>query len=677
MSMPNLSVWLKRSFARSIFAGFVLGAPLLALGDTEPLPKTEAFFDVPDVGIASISPSGDRLAMTIRGKDGRLSLVACATDDMKSCTFILKAEDADIVNVAWINDKRLVIQTGDYQKNNYRADGNLYAANADGSEVVPLIDAAHGGSPRRVTGSIIERHELGGEYVFLQRLEDSSDDIIVGLRTFGHIDHAMTGIQPLRLNTKTGLLTPVPTGNRPAQAKGWIFDHEGVARIFTAIGDGKRTVYYRASTDAEWSALATYDALDGDGLYPTAFDSDGALLVTTRHGADTAALYRYDLKSGTLDAKPLIDLKGYDYNGSLEFDPHAKKLLGAHFETDALGSAWFNPQMREIQSKLDHLLPTTINTLLCGNCLSSSHYLVIATSDRQPSIFLMYDPSHDQLVKLGSSHQAIRPAQMGTRDFFHYKARDGLDLPVYVTLPPGYKTGALPTVVLIHGGPWVRGARWEWEDQSQFLASRGYVVIEPEFRGTVGYGDHLFRASFRQWGLAMQDDVADAAKWAIDKGYADPKRIAVAGASYGGYATLMGLIKNPELFRCGFEWVGVTDLDMMFSVEWNDASIEQLKYGMPALIGDPEKDAVQFKATSPLANAAKLTQPILMAYGADDRRVPIVQGTAFYDAVSSHNKNVEWIVYSEEGHGWRHEGDNVDFWNHVEKFLDKNLKNAP
>jgi dipeptidyl aminopeptidase/acylaminoacyl peptidase len=300
----------------------------------------------------------------------------------------------------------------------------------------------------------------------------------------------------------------------------------------------------------------------------------------------------------------------------------------------------------------------------------------MAYSDRQPVAFLVNDPTSDQLVKLGSSHNAIHAAQMGTRDFFHYKSRDGLELPVYVTLPPGYKSGRLPTVVLVHGGPWIRGAYWEWEDQAQFLASRGYVVIEPQFRGSVGFGDHLFRASFKQWGLTMQDDIADAAKWAIEKGYADPKRVALAGASYGGYATLMGLIKDPDLFRCGFEWVGVTDIDMMFSVEWNDTSIEYAKYGMPVLIGDPEKDAAQFKATSPLANAAKLNQPLLMAYGADDRRVPIVQGSAFYDAVRSHNNNVEWIVYKEEGHGWRHEGDNLDFWRHVEKFLDKNLKNA-
>ena len=203
------------------------------------------------------------------------------------------------------------------------------------------------------------------------------------------------------------------------------------------------------------------------------------------------------------------------------------------------------------------------------------------------------------------------------------------------------------------------------------------MVVEPEFRGSTGFGWKHFRAGWKQWGLAMQDDVADAAQWAVKQGYADPKRICIAGASYGGYAALMGLIRNPELFRCGIDFFGVTDIDLIYSITWSDARDQDQRYGMPVMVGDRVKDAAQLAATSPIKLAARVTQPLLMAYGADDRRVPIDHGTQFRDAVEKTNKDVDWVVYPEEGHGFRVTANEIDFWTRVDKFLDQNLKKAP
>jgi dipeptidyl aminopeptidase/acylaminoacyl peptidase len=268
---------------------------------------------------------------------------------------------------------------------------------------------------------------------------------------------------------------------------------------------------------------------------------------------------------------------------------------------------------------------------------------------------------------------------MGLRDLHRFAARDGRSIPAYVTLPPGKASGPRPTVVLVHGGPAVRGAYWDWDSEAQFLASRGYVVIQPEFRGGTGFGADHFNAGLKQWGLAMQTDLVDAAQWAVKQGWADPKRIAIMGASYGSYATLMGLIQNPEVFRCGVEWAGVTDIDLLFSTTYSDASQENLKYGMRTLIGDPDNatDAARFRQYSPLLRAAELKQPLLMAHGLEDRRVPIVHATGFYDAVKRSNPNVELITYPNEGHGWSKEETRIAFWQRVEAFLDKNLKQAP
>jgi dipeptidyl aminopeptidase/acylaminoacyl peptidase len=231
--------------------------------------------------------------------------------------------------------------------------------------------------------------------------------------------------------------------------------------------------------------------------------------------------------------------------------------------------------------------------------------------------------------------------------------------------------------VYVHGGPYLRGAKWEWNNEVQFLASRGYAVLQPEFRGSTGFGIKHFQAGWKQWGLAMQDDVADGAKWAIAQGIADPKRVCIAGASYGGYATLMGLINDSSLYRCGFQWVGVSDINLMYSAYWSDVSGEFKRHGMPKLIGDREKDAAQLKATSPLEQAARLKQPLLMAYGGFDVRVPIEHGTRLRDALRTAGNNVEWIEYRDEGHGWRKSATDVDFWGRVEKFLAENIGRKP
>jgi dipeptidyl aminopeptidase/acylaminoacyl peptidase len=167
--------------------------------------------------------------------------------------------------------------------------------------------------------------------------------------------------------------------------------------------------------------------------------------------------------------------------------------------------------------------------------------------------------------------------------------------------------------------------------------------------------------------------VADAVKWAVQQGWVDPKRVCIGGASYGGYSTLMGLIKDPDLYQCGFEWAGVTDINLMYSIHWSDTSDVSKRFGMPALIGDPVADAKQLEATSPLKQAARVQRPLLMAYGANDYRVPIKHGQEFRDAVTRTNKNVEWVVYPDEGHGWRELKTNVDFWTRVERFLARHL----
>jgi dipeptidyl aminopeptidase/acylaminoacyl peptidase len=276
---------------------------------------------------------------------------------------------------------------------------------------------------------------------------------------------------------------------------------------------------------------------------------------------------------------------------------------------------------------------------------------------------------------IGISHPDIKPAEMGKQDLVKFKARDGLLIPAWLTLPA--KGGkALPLVVVIHGGPYMRGTEWGWSPTSQFLASRGYAVLEPEFRGTTGYGLQLFKAGLKQWGLAMQDDIADSVQWAVAQGYADPARVCLLGGSYGGYATLMGLIKDQELYRCGVAYAAVTDIPLFLdngSAWQSDIPEDYRKFGAPILLGDVEADAERFTATSPLKQAARIKRPLLLAHGSDDGRVPLVHFTQMRSALKANKADVEYIEYIGEGHGWSTTEHTLDFWSHVEKFLDKHI----
>ncbi len=352
------------------------------------------------------------------------------------------------------------------------------------------------------------------------------------------------------------------------------------------------------------------------------------------------------------------------------------KLLGFTMQSDADSTLWFDPAMKAVQAEVDQLLPNSANLITVPARPETPWVLVTAFSDVQPRTLLLFNTETKAFKRIGSERPAIKPAQMGTQEVVRYKARDGLEIPAWLTIPPGGKRTGLPLVVMVHGGPYVRGGAWGWRAETQFLASRGYAVLEPEYRGSTGFGEAHFRAGWKQWGLGMQNDIADGAKWAIAQGIVDPKRICIAGASYGGYAALMGLVNDPELFKCGVNWVGVTDIELLYNGSWgfdDNISASYRKYGMPTLVGDPVKDAAQFKATSPLHQAARIGQPLLLAYGGADRRVPLYHGEKFYKAVKKTNPNVEWVVYPDEGHGWALPKNQIDFWNRVERFLERNI----
>lgn len=646
-----------------------LAAPSGAVG-AEPLPVAD-FFKPSAYSNLVVSPSGRRICATMARSGGRLSLAVLDLDDLSKSKVVAAFSDADVWGARWVNDDRLVFSVYDQnQPLAYQRGTGLFSVDAQGSTAPRTLVRPQWDFVREA--SLINSRVLEANHRLASVLRDGSDDVILEEYQWNGLGEIITTTLK-RVNTATGAVQQLSGGAPPGRVD-WTIDRSGQPRVVITHQGDKEIVYWKATASSEWTQVEAHDRYAERRTFEPLYVEGSVLYASARIG-DTLSFATIDMSDGAHKPHPLISAPGYDIQGASVRDA-AGALLGVHYLTDARATAWFDPGMKAIQEQVDKLLPSTINRLDCGQCSARGKVLVTSSSDRQPPTFLLFDTEKGSLERLVDSRPWIKPGAMATRDMVRIKARDGLDIPVHVTRPPGGKGGA-PMVVLVHGGPWVRGGEWRWDPDSQFLASRGYVVIEPEFRGSTGFGFKHFRASWKQWGLAMQDDVADAAQWAIKQGYADPKRVCIAGASYGGYATLMGLIRNPELFRCGVEWVGVTDIELLYSISWSDFDESWKQYGMPRLVGDRKTDAAQLAATSPIRLADKVTQPLLMAYGGIDRRVPIDHGTQFRDAVRKTNKNVEWIVYKDEGHGWLLPANNIDFWTRVEKFLDVNLKNAP
>ena len=656
-----------------VVCGLVLHPPAAR---AEP-PRVEEFFRNPAFSEPALSPDGKLIAALVATAGGRMQLVILDPSDFAKSRNVAGFSDADIRSLKWINDRRIVFSVYDATAGggDQYAPG-LFAVDADGGDFRRLVD-------RNWRGLVSERRSAADKalpwwtFFLAATRERKSDDIFVVQLPRDPRSARPNDERPdaeiLRLDTRTQQTTPLSRG-APAGAAYWLLDANDDPRMLVTERDGKTAVHFRPAKDQPWQKLREFDSyIGGEGFFPVQMLADGTSVVRTSLGRDTAALYRFDPKLAQLDRDPMVSIDGFDFNGEALFDEDRQKLLGVHVNGDGVGTVWLDSGYAEIQKIVDSKLPQTVNRLSPPLRRGGAVVLVTTLSDAEPPSYWLFNRTDQSLIRLARADPAIDPNLLGQTDFVRFKARDGLTIPMYVTLPRAGARKNMPTVVLIHGGPWARGRTWGWNPDTQFLASRGYVVLEPEFRGSLGYGFKHFKAGWGQWGLAMQDDVADAARWAIAQGIADPKRICIAGASYGGYAALMGLAREPDLFRCGVSWVGVTDIEQLFTHNWTDVSDSARRFGYGRLIGDPQKDAAKFRSTSPLHNADKIKQPVLLAYGAQDLRVPIDHGRRFRSAVTKTNSDVEWIVYGDEGHGWNKVETRVDFWSRVEKFLQRNL----
>lgn len=422
--------------------------------------------------------------------------------------------------------------------------------------------------------------------------------------------------------------------------------------------------WYRR-TGGEWLKLAEFKVADEAWTPMWIPEEEGKLVIGSRQGRDTQAIFSYDV-----DKREIGELMA----GHPSQDIVLARLALANSDIHSLTTSgikpqqvWFDERWQAAQASVDDALPGRINRL-SGN--PEGALLVFSYGDTDPGSWYVADLKKGKLKSALQSKPQIDPSKMRPVETLEYQARDGLRIPAYLTKPAG-GAGPKPMVVLVHGGPYLRD-RWEWDPEVQLLAARGYVVFQPQFRGSAGFGKRFEQAGFGQWGLAMQDDVTDGVQHLIKAGVADPRRICIYGSSYGGYAALWGLAKTPDLYRCGASFAGVSDVGDMYS-DGSDVNIDYDSMELMRLkVGDIATSKAQFDAVSPQKHAASINAALLLMHGTDDERVPISHSKKMMKALRAAGKPFEWEEFERAGHSLPYEY-KARYYERLLAFIDKHI----
>jgi len=448
-------------------------------------------------------------------------------------------------------------------------------------------------------------------------------------------------------------------------AAGWLADHDLRIRLARVPRpDGGFTLKERVGS--EWKVLLEWGSDDALTTGPVEFSKDGkTLYLISSVGANAAQLRAMDLAAGSeivLASDPAYDVSGATVH------PTTYEIQAVSFTKDRTEWKVLDPSLQPDIDALGKLNPGDF--YIVDRDRADRTWLIAYTQDRGPVVYYSYDRASRKGTFLFSARPALEKCILAEMKPVTFKARDGLTIHGLLTLPVGIQPKNLPVVLNVHGGPWARDT-WGYDPEAQWLANRGYACLQVNFRGSTGYGKEFINAGDREWGGKMQDDLSDGVHWLIAQGTADPKRVAIYGGSYGGYATLVGMTMTPELYACGISMVGPSNLVSFINTippYW-----ESMKSVFDKRLGNPEKDAEFLKSRSPLFYIDQVRAPLFIAQGANDPRVNREESIQIRDALQKAGKAVEYLEFDNEGHGFARPENRLKFYAQSEAFLAKHL----
>lgn len=626
---------------------------------------------------ATLSPDGKQvaLAMEVGGKGGDIIVIVDAGRIRdESATRKLSLYEPGRLRIEWVgwaNDSRILFGA------RFRSDAQMKALGFK-----PAVRIAEPNSRRAFAIDTDGRNPtilFGNEKDLIRSTYDLSTVIDYTPADPKHVVMAAysgTGTDLYRVDVHTGAPTRIARGN--IMTFDWETEEgEPALRYDTNKRRSVISVFGRDRQDEkDWTLITRYstrELMTPDWSYAGDAPGTGKIYVRTRHGGgDTHAIHEYDIPSKTIGAL-VSQVPGYDMDQSLLIEG---QYAGGTYVADRYTYLFREKVLQRHFNGIEDYFRKEANVFIHGLDRARSRMLVYARGPRAPGDYYLYDMVANQLDFLVSARPWLKPDRLAPTEVRRSLMRDGTTITSYLTRPP-HRQGPLPLVVMPHGGPEIRDSL-DFDPHAQALAAQGWLVLQPNFRGSGGYGRRFAEAGYRQWARLMQDDLTDAAQELVTEGLADRNRIVIYGASYGGYAALAGAVTTPDLYRAAVSVAGVGNLPEILSyVRSEDGSdSESYRYWLRS-IGDPKGDRAAIEAASPELNAGRIRIPIFLAHGVEDDVVPVAQSRRMKRALERAGKTVEYLEFPEETHSdWSQEND-TRLMNRVIAFLNRALEKAP
>ncbi len=596
------------------------------------------FFKNPEQTGFKIAPDGMHISWLSGYKD-RMNIFVknVASGAIRQLTF---QTNRDISTYLWLNNTQLAF----LQDNNGDENHHVFA--------VELAD----GATRDLTPFENVKVDI------IDELEDDEAHILIMMNR-----RNPQLFDVFKLNTIDGTL--ILLEENPGTITGWVTDHKGDIRIAITTDGVNSSLLYRDVISEPFKPIVTTNFREG--ISPLFFDFENKYFYALSNiGRDKIAIVLFD-PVAVKELEILFEHNAVDAD-NLGYSKKRKVITSAAYTTDKKHYTFFDKTSEQRYERVKSLIQEDAEIYFTDKDKNESFFIIRTLSDVSLGNYYLYDANLDTITHLANVSPWLNSEALCHMEPIQYTSRDGLTINGYLTLPNNNSSQPYPLIVNPHGGPWARDT-WHFNPEVQFLANRGYAVLQINFRGSTGYGKQFLEAAFKQWGKTMQNDITDGVQYLIEKGIADKNKIGIYGASYGGYATLAGLTFTPDLYACGVDYVGVSSLfTFMSSIPPYWEPYLEMMYEM---VGHPENDKALLASSSPLLHIDKIKAPLFVAQGALDPRVKKSESDQIVEALRAKNIDVDYMVKDNEGHGFSNQENRFEFYAAMETFLSKHLLN--
>lgn len=622
----------------------------------EPLPVS-AFASLPAIKQVKLSPNGKSIASIVRSTIDNKTVSVLTLLDLKTnqTQSLLHTDNSKFTFgwIRWANNHQILISSNfpDYRDTTQTLETRLLVLNVDTKEVRNVW-------PKDLINGFEFTPQL--QNIIVDMLPDDEHHILMELD--GVIKNS-TKIYKVSLNK-----VKVKAIQRSKQyGRNWMVDRQENVRIITHLKDTTYQILHRFNDEQDWSPLWEFEVFSDEAVRPLGFDQDANTLYMQALHNNYGAIFKVDLSDPMLKKELVAFKDGYDLSGDLIYSKKRGRVIGI-MSNHGQGNTYWDSSFKKLQAGINQTLPDTFNILYSVSA-DETRALILSYNDTHAGTYYLIDRKKGEIKTIARKYSELKPSFMAEKQSISYQARDGLLIKGYLTLPLEHQQGQkYPTVVFPHGGPISHDGKG-FDYWTQFLANRGYAILQMNFRGSSGYGHDFMKAGLKSWGLAMQDDVEDGTQWLIKQGYSDANNICILGASYGGYAALMGLVKAPQLYQCAISFAGVMDQDLLIrnSLRYRHSKITKKQIG---------SDQNMLKARSPLYNVDKITKPVLLIHGDQDRSVSVWHSRNMQDEMEKQEKDSTYIELKNGSHYLSINQNRLATFEAIEGFLGSHLKST-